>query len=264
LNSIQTVLIESVDRLAASDTSDSISELLHKELTLLREQNSRSGRVISTLSKSLERSRERARELEKHQRKNSGGHGSVNTELEAGYRRLAQENKALHVRITKAAEKHQIALQLIGDKLRASEEKYRSHVSQANDRQQSMQSIINQLREQLREADGQQMDAARIDQLMARIKEMDNALDRALRERDFLDERYVELEQALSVSQDAVQELERAKVEYRMLEERYLEMEEQIDKSISEERKRNHASEIKPVAYREKGIDVITDDFDQP
>lgn len=266
LGSIQALLFESTGRLEAGNSTinSPANELLLKELALLREQNDRSGRLINSLAQALERNRACVRELEKFQRKRGGGHGAVNTELEVGYRRIAQENKSLHVRIKKSTETHQAALEQISDRLRSSELKYRDYVSEAKDQQQSMLSIIAHLREQLRASDGQQMSTARVEDLMVRVKELDDELQRALHERNFLDERYIELEQALSLSENAAQELDRAKIEYRMLEERYLEMEEHINQSIIDERQRNRIADAAAGPYREKGIDVITDDNVRP
>lgn len=261
LDSIQGEWLETVDRLERNNSNESTlsHDLLVKEITLLREQHARSGGVIAMLSRALERNRARVRELEQS-RPRQAGQNAASTELEAGYRRLAHENKALHTRMQRATEQHQQALERISAQLRMSDEKYRAHVRDAKERQDMMQSVIDQLRQQLREADGQQMDADRMNELLARVQEMDDELARTVRERDFLDARYQEIEQALLASESATHELERTKVEYRMLEERYLEMEEKIYKKVAEERRRA-TPDVSDVSYREKGIDVITDDI---
>ncbi len=260
LGDIQGEWLASVDRLEQTHSPESgNNEALLKELTLLREQHARSGGVIAMLSRALERNRERVRELEKSRPRN-GSHNAATAELEAGYRRLAHENKSLHSRMQKATEQHQAAMERIIAQLRMSDDKYRVHVREAKDRQDMMQSVIDQLRHQLREADGQQMDAERMQELLARVQEMDDELARTVRERDFLDERYQEIEQALLASESAAQELERTRVEYRMLEERYLEMEDKIYQKIAQERKQPAPPAVSNVEYREKGIDVITDD----
>lgn len=261
LGTIHGQWLEVVDRLEQGSSSS--AEVDHasmlRELTLLREQHARSGGVIAMLSRALERNRQRIKELEAS-RPRERGQNAATAELEAGYRRLAHENKSLHSRMQKATEQHQDAMARISAQLRMSDEKYRMHVREAKDRQDMMQSVIDQLRQQLREADGQELDADRMKELLARVQEMDDELMRTVRERDFLDARYQEIEQALLASETAVQELERTRVEYRMLEERYLEMEENIYKKVAAERRRDVPEAVSDVAYREKGIDVITDD----
>ncbi|MFT3931569.1 MAG: hypothetical protein QM709_14860 [Spongiibacteraceae bacterium] len=260
LGTIHGKWLEVVDRLEQGSSSTDIDHAaMLRELTLLREQHARSGGVIAMLSRALERNRERIKELEAS-RPRERGQNTATAELEAGYRRLAHENKSLHSRMQKATEQHQEAIARIGAQLRMSDEKYRAHVREAKDRQDMMQAVIDQLRQQLRDADGQQLDATRMKELLARVQEMDDELARTVRERDFLDARYQEIEQALLASESAVKELERTRVEYRMLEERYLEMEENIYKKVAAERRREVPETVSDVAYREKGIDVITDD----